>query len=223
LAGLKSVLGDTASAEKIYSKVIKDHPKQSGGYLMLARLFQSEDRLKESKEVLDSGLANSEDTSRLQFMRATELEVEGDFEGAIDIYANLYEQTPGSDLLANNLASLLSEHRSDEVSLDRAFTVSRRLRDSDFPPYQDTYGWVLYLRGDYEKALAVLTKAQAGLAENPVFQYHLGMTYLQLKQTEAAVPLLEAAIKTANENHLILPQIDSAKAELAKLQSGSAN
>ncbi len=223
LAGLKSVLGDVESAEKIYSKVIKEHPDQSGGYLMLARLFQSQDRLEESKAVLDSGLANSEDTSRLQFMRATELEVEGDFEGAIEIYADLYEQTPGSDLLANNLASLLSEHRSDEASLDRAFTVSRRLRDSEFPPYQDTYGWVLYLRGDYEKALAVLTKAQTGLAGNPVFQYHLGMTYLQLKQTEAAVPLLEAAVKTANENHMVLPQIDAAKAELAKLQSGSAN
>ncbi len=223
LGGLKTVAGQLEVAEEIYRKTIVDHPTKSGGYMLLARLLATQNRFEESQEVLGVGLEKSEDNSELQFIQATYLEADGDFEGAIEIYSRLYQQTPASDLLANNLASLLSEHRIDEASLDKAYTVSKRLRDSEFAPYQDTYGWILYLRGEYEKALAVLVLAQPSLGENPIFLYHLGMTQARLNHKAEAIQLLKAAISSAENAASDLPQIKIAKTELVKLESVSAN
>jgi tetratricopeptide (TPR) repeat protein len=216
-AGVKAVAGDAGSAETIYRRIISEHPAESGGYVMLAELLNGQDRRDEGLAVVEAGLKATADTQRLHFMRATSLEARGDFEGAIEIYSMLYEQSPGSELLANNLASLLSEHRSDKTSLERAYRVSRRLADSDFAPYQDTYGWILYLRGDYERALAALNLAGEGLGDNPVWLYHFGMTQLKLNNQTEARDALRRAVSGAEAIGLDLPQIEVARKELAAL------
>jgi tetratricopeptide (TPR) repeat protein len=95
--------------------------------------------------------------------------------------------------MANNLASLISTYREDQESLERAYTIARRLRGSDVPPFQDTYGWIAYRRGEYEEALAHLEPAAAALPEDPLVQYHLGMTYLALGRGEEALEFSCAA------------------------------
>ena len=221
LAGLLAVTDRADEAESLYRKVIDENPQKSGGYIMLARLLSSQNRAADSKAILDTGIAHSQDTERLLFMNAGYLEQTGDFDGAIEIYSQLFEQAPNSDLLANNLASLLSEHRTDKESLDKAFAVSKRLRDSDFPPFQDTYGWVLYLNGDYDRALAVFAQAETELGTNSIFMYHQGMTFSRVGQKDRAIILLKRAIETAEQSSLDLPQMDEARKELALLEQSS--
>ncbi len=223
LAGLMAVTNRAEDAESLYNQVIADNPQKSGGYIMLARLLSGQNRLDHSKAVLDAGLAHSEDKDRLLFMNAGFLEQMGDFDGAIAIYSQLFEQAPNSDLLANNLASLLSEHRTDKESLDKAFAVSKRLRDSDFPPYQDTYGWVLYLNGDFDRALAVFAKAEAELGTNPIFMYHQGMAFSRVGQKEQAIALLKRAIEISEQSTIDLPQMEEAKKALAVLEQSNTN
>jgi len=62
-------------------------------------------------------------------------------------------------VVANNLASLLTAHRTDDASLDRAYRIARRLRGIDVPAFQDTYGWIAHRRGDYAEALDYLRPA----------------------------------------------------------------
>jgi tetratricopeptide (TPR) repeat protein len=97
----------------------------------------------------------------------------GDFEGAIALYEQLYEMLPNAPVLANNLASLISTYRDDEESLERAYTIARRLRGTDLAPFQDTYGWIAYRRGEYQDALEHLEPAAAA-AEDPLVQYPSG-------------------------------------------------
>ena len=52
----------------------------------------------------------------------------------------LYAQNSGNPVIANNLSSLLSNYRKAPEDLQRASVIARRLKGSDFPPYQDTYG-----------------------------------------------------------------------------------
>ena len=64
-------------------------------------------------------------------MQASRLELDGDLEGAIALYERLYAMLPNEEVVANNLASLLSTAREDEASLARASVIARRLRDRD--------------------------------------------------------------------------------------------
>jgi tetratricopeptide (TPR) repeat protein len=92
---------------------------------------------------------------------------------------------PNQPVVANNLASLISTYRDDEASLERAYTIARRLRGTDVAPFQDTYGWIAYRKGEYQEALEHLEPAAAVLGDDPLVQYHLGMTYLALGQQDA--------------------------------------
>ena len=82
-------------------------------------------------------------------------------------------------IVANNLASLITTYRDDAESLERAWSIARRLRGSDVPAFQDTYGWIALRRGDIEDALAPLEPAAASLSNDPLVQFHLAVAYAE--------------------------------------------
>jgi len=75
--------------------------------------------------------------------------------------------------VANNLASLISSYKSDQPSLDRAWTVARRLNGTDVPAFADTYGWLAHLRGQSAEALPYMELAAKGLETDPMVQFHM--------------------------------------------------
>ncbi|MEM8751589.1 MAG: tetratricopeptide repeat protein, partial [Pseudomonadota bacterium] len=127
---------------------------------------------------------------------AMEHERRQDYDAAIAEYETLIESNPNSLVVVNNLASLLSDHYADEP--DRvafAASIAEPLRSSNLPNFQDTYGWLKYLNGEYEDALRSLIPAVDGLPNNAWVQYHAGMTYAALKQTREARQHLEKALE----------------------------
>ena len=84
------------------------------------------------------------------------------------------------------------------------------------PAFQDTYGWIAYRRGDLTEALANLEPAAAGLPNDPLVQFHLGMTYAALKRPEdAAAGAAPRAGKLAGDSPL--PQFQTARDTLTTL------
>lgn len=215
--------GNADVAEEIFTRMIETYPQQASSYIGLSRLMRRTDRPEEANEVVMAGIEKTLNPGRLMFDRASYLEAKGDIEGAIAIYEELYEANNTSEVLANNLASLLSEHRDDAESQEKAFAVAKRLRSSEVPAFQDTYGWLLYKRGEYERALVSLTKAangsngQDGLANHPLVQYHLGMTYLKLERRADAKEHLERALELAGGNLTRFPQLAGVKDEINKI------
>ncbi|HAD81458.1 MAG: hypothetical protein A2509_07365 [Candidatus Edwardsbacteria bacterium RIFOXYD12_FULL_50_11] len=59
--------------------------------------------------------------------------------------------------------------------------------------YLDTYGWVLYQKGDYNAALRELQKAFK-LAEDPTIQYHLGLALYRTGDLDGAIENLAASL-----------------------------
>ena len=117
---------------------------------------------------------------------------------------------------ANNFASFVADHRADDsASLERAFNAAKRLRASKVPQYQDTYGWLQYLRGDYNGALRSLIPVAEALPDNPWVRYHIGMTYAKLGKGAEARPHLEAALDLAGDGPF--PQADEIRAALMNL------
>jgi len=214
-AGLHMVAGDPAAAEAGYRAVIAQLPLAENPVRMLYSLLSSAGREAEATTLLDEGLARVPASTTLRWIKAGALEAAGDVEGAIAVYEALYAEDSSNVVVANNLASLITTHRSDPASLERAFTVARRLRGSDVPAFQDTYGWIEYRRGNLEEALTYLEPAAAGLPEDASAQYHLGMTYVGLNRPVEAREALTLALEIAGASPL--PQFEEARATLAAL------
>ncbi|MCB2135422.1 MAG: tetratricopeptide repeat protein [Rhodobacteraceae bacterium] len=193
-ASVRALTGDPAAAEATYRALLAEDPTRLPAWMSLFRLVAADPaRQSEVADLVEEALAHAPDSEDLQWAKAGILERGGDFDGAIAIYEALYQKNSANAIVANNLASLLSNHRSDPESLARAEVVARRLRDSGQPAFQDTYGWIAHLLGRHQDALGELEAAVAGLPKDPAVQYHLAMTYAALGRKGDALGRLQKA------------------------------
>jgi tetratricopeptide (TPR) repeat protein len=218
-ASVRALSGDAAGAEERYRKLLGEDKSRVAAWMALARTILADPkRLDEAHATIDQALAAVPDSGELKWAKAGFLERAGDIDGAIAIYEDLYKQNSANPVIANNLASLLSSRQTDPDSLARAEVIARRLRGSDMPPYQDTYGWIAYQRGNYADAAKELEKAVEGLGEDPQVRYHLAMTYLKLgRQPEALAQFNEvlARVEATDSRDFVA----SARQEKARLEA----
>ena len=208
-AGLHVLSGERDQAEEKYKEILAEYPANDAVIRALYSLLLAEGRQADARALVDEQIARNPNALNVRLIKAEILERDRDFEGAIAIYEQLYQENSSNMVVANNLASLISTHRDDAESLERAYAVARRLRGIEVPPLQDTYGWIEFRRGNFEEALTHLEPAAAGLPNDPLVQYHLGRTYLELKDFAKAREQLEKAIKLSGDTPL--PQIETAK------------
>ncbi len=214
---LETQLANPEAAEAAYREAISVTPDVIDGYQSLVGHLLRYGRNDEAIEAARAGLAKKPDVTRLRLTLALLLKEQGDIAGAIAEYETLYEQTPNSFVVANNLASMMIEVDQSPEQVERAFTLARRLRDADLPHYKNTYGWLLYLRGETEHAIRYLKSAAEALPTVMLAQYHLGLAYADLGLTDEARASLTKAIELGGDQDL--PEIAQAKEALAALPS----
>ncbi|MFZ3583328.1 tetratricopeptide repeat protein [Loktanella sp. DJP18] len=218
-ANLKAAEGNVAGAEDGLRDAIARLPEAEAPVQMLYNLLRGQDRTADASDVLTAALDRMPQAGTLAVMRAGELETAGDIEGAIAIYDDLYARNSGNVIVANNLASLIATHRDDPESLARAEAIARRLRSTDVPAFQDTYGWIAYRQDNLDEALTYLESAAAGLPDDPLVQFHLGMVYVALDRPADARPVLTRALEIAGDS--TLPQFATARETLAGLPAAT--
>jgi predicted Zn-dependent protease len=218
LSATRAAVGDLDGAEEGYRALVEVNKERPTVWLELSRVLMRKGDREAADAAIDEGLAAAPDNGNLLWAKATMLERDGDVDGAIDIYQGLYEQSSGALVVANNLASLLATYKTDPESLERAWTIARRLKDADNPALQDTYGWIAFRRGEVEEALPYLESAAKGLPRDPLVQMHLGMVYVALERNADALAQLQAAVEVAGPADT-RPQIEEAKAEIARLRT----
>ncbi len=219
MAGLRVLQGDFAAGEALYREIIAGAPELPQPHHALATLLAGTGQREAALAALDAGIEATGGDGELLFFKAGLLEVGGDFDGAIAIYEALYARDSASMLVANNLASLLTTHRADPESLERAFAIARRLRGSDVPHFQDTYGWIMHLRGDSAQALTYLEPAARVLGDNPLVQFHLGEALLAAGRPADARASFARAVDLAGPDST-LPQIAAARTRVAEIDAG---
>ncbi|MDX1365992.1 tetratricopeptide repeat protein [Pseudomonas sp.] len=200
LGELHVVNKDDAAATEVFQQVIDLLPEQAAGYINLANVNMRAGRIPEAEQVIERGLAKSPGNFELLMAQAGIFEVSGRFDEAITAYEALHKDYPGSDIAVNNLASLLSEHRSEQASWVRAYELALRFRRSDVPYFKDTLGWASYRLGKVEEGTLLIKDAARQLPEQPVFRYHLGMSYAALDKKEQAREELEKALELSQVN-----------------------
>jgi len=169
---------------------------------VLHGLLRQQGRDDEAQVLLEKTRAAAPGAMLPRLLLAEQAEQAGDVDGAIALYEEIYAGDSSNLVVANNLANLLITRADDEAALDRAHAITRRLRGTEEPAFQDTYGWIAYLREDYDTALEYLSAAAEALPEEPTVQYHLGMTYLALERPEEARAALQRTIQLAGDTPL---------------------
>ena len=112
-AGLHAVRGQVPEAEALYRAVLADAPGLVPAHQTWYAFLAGQGRAAEAAAALAAGLAAAPGDGELIFLEAGRREAAGDPEGALALYETLYARDPGSAVLANNLASLLTGLRRD--------------------------------------------------------------------------------------------------------------
>ncbi|WP_371170549.1 tetratricopeptide repeat protein [Aliiroseovarius sp. 2305UL8-7] len=180
-----------AEAEALFERILTDNDQSFEAWIALYRLQRAQGDKERAAVTLQNARATLPDNPELKWIEAGELEFAGDIDGAITIYEDLYATDSNNQIVANNLASLLADHREDTASLERAYKVARRLRGSEFAPFQDTYGWIAFRLQNYDEAVSHLEPAAAEMTSNATVQFHLAMAYAALNRKEDALAQFE--------------------------------
>lgn len=196
LMGQTQLAGNrTNDAERSFRKAIELQPNDASGYNALSDLYVRQRNFDAATAVLQSGLREQPASLNLRYAWAALLIQKGDPEGAIAQYEEILKTQPTALLAINNMVSLMLDFRADQPSIQRAMTLADNLKTATVPQFQDTYGWVLYKRGDFSTSVSVLEAAQAKLPKAASVHYHLGMSYAGTGQSDKA----EAQLRTALE------------------------
>ena len=207
--------GRIADAKDAFKQAIARTPKWWAPYGGLAnsQLAAKEDpaeaiaTLKNAKSVVDQ-------TEQLSEQLASLFESQGKTDEAIREYDDIIRRYPQSEVAANNLAMLLATYKKDPASLDRAKDLSARFATSPNPSYLDTYGWVLFKRGDAADSVPVLTRVVAKVPDAVLARYHLGMAQSLAGDNSDARDNLQRVVNSGAK----FSGMDDAKATLDKLR-----
>ncbi len=208
--------GKWESAEAELQKTLQLDPNLSNAYDLLVQTYLATNRLPQAVNQLQAQLSKTPNNASAIMTLALLYERTNDFPKARDAYERLISIDPNFISALNNLAYLYADRLND---LDKAYDLARKARElqRDDPAVADTFGWVLFKRGEYQQALAILQESAAKLPDSPEVQFHLGMTAYMTGQTDLARVALQKAARATKD----FPGKDESKRRLALLESGT--
>ncbi len=198
LGQLYANAGNFQGASDTYSEIIKAQPTNSEAYQQLSAVQYKAKQLAEAEKTIDQGLEIAPEDFGLQLAKASIYETTGRYDEAIKVYESMFIIRPDSEIVANNLASLLSDHRTDAANIDRAYEIAKALKDSHAPQFLDTYGWASFKAGKINEAEKALIAAIEKSPEGAIYHYHLGKLYMAKNDKPQAKQALQNAIKHAS-------------------------
>jgi tetratricopeptide (TPR) repeat protein len=127
-------------------------------------------------------------------------------------YDKAVELNPEDAGALNNFAYSLSERGKRLDDAERMSKKSLDIRPGE-ATFLDTYGWILYKKGDYEKARVFVKRAVdiAGANADGTLYDHLGNIYYKLNNREKAVENWKIAKERGADDQLIDKKISEAK------------
>ncbi|QEA12474.1 tetratricopeptide repeat protein [Comamonas flocculans] len=213
-ARLAAQSGDAAGAKQGFEEVLKRNPESAQAYLGLVGLLSDAGQFDEADALLVRALERMPGDFGLRLSRASLYEQRGKVDDALALYEKLNKERPNAEVVVNNLASLLTDARTDEASHKRAYELAQGLRSSNVPQFKDTFGWAAYRVGRYSEAATPLRDAAKAMPDLPVLHYHLGMNLLAQGNKTGAREALQHALDLATRG-APFAQADEAKKALA--------
>ena len=205
--------GQWDRAEAALLKARELDPNFLAAYELLISTYLAANKLPQAINQVESLLSKSPDNLRALMVLASLYERINESAKAQAAYEKVLSIKPDFPPVLNNLAYL---HAQRVGELDKAYDLAQRARalQPGDAAIADTLGWILYKRGDYKQALALLQESAQNLPNNPEIQFHLGMANYMMGRTEEAQTAFRQAASTAGD----FPGREEAKHQLSRLE-----
>lgn len=172
------------------------------GWLNLGVVYQMQDSLSLEIATFEEGLKhlrNLDDSIRVMFALAAALQRNTEFDGSVALFEKIIALSPNHAQSLNYLGYMLAEKK---IRLDYATDLIKHALEiaPDNGAYIDSYGWVLYQKGDYQNALKELLRACSGSIDDPTILEHVGDVYKAIGDTANARLYWEKALKGDSNN-----------------------
>jgi tetratricopeptide (TPR) repeat protein len=208
---------DWDRAEAALSKALQLEPNYPSAYELLISVYVATNKLPQAVSELQTLLSKQPDDTRALMTLAVIYDKQKDFLKARDAYERILAKNPEFVPALNNLAYLYADELNEP---DKAYELARKARELQGADASvaDTLGWVLYKKGDYQQAQALLQESIGKLPQNSASQFHLGMASYMMGQTEQARAAFQEALKSSAD----FAGKDEAQRRLALLGDDSA-
>ncbi len=206
-----------AKAEESLHKALELDPSSPSASDLLIGIYVATNRLGEAlKREEEIASAHPADAKALQSLGVM-YEKSGQIPKAVEAYEKLLAVNPESVVALNNLAAI---YAGQSGKTDKAVEMAKKahtLRSAD-PDISDTYGWLLYQKGDYQQALTLLQESSTGRqTKSAEGEFHLGMALAGMGQYDAARTHLHNAASAAED----FPHKSDISPRLALLEDSS--
>ena len=221
LATTLTLSGDMEGALEIYQDLADLYPDQHSFKVEIATLQTRMGQPDAARATIDEALDVAPNDPRVLWVKASHLEQDGDIDDAIAVYEGMYAQDSNNLIVANNLASLIATYRDDDESLELAWSIARRFRDSEIPAIQDTYGWIAHRQGESEEAVTYLQRAASVLTDDPIVQFHFAEALFATERLEDALTQYRFALSQAGVGDT-RPQMALARNRISEIEAALA-
>ncbi len=186
--------GNMSQAETNLLKTIDLQPESEMAYLVLGKLYFDTQQNQKALTDLNTVIGKNPKNSSALMLLATIYNQEKNYKSAAAAYEKLLAINPTFSQALNNLAYIYSEYLGQ---LDRAYELAQKARSllPNDPSTADTFGWILYRKGQFASATSLLQESANKLPSEPDVQFHLGMTYYMTEQEEPARTALNRALQ----------------------------
>ncbi len=139
----------------------------------LASFYGRQNRLGDAVALLSGAVARAPNDETLTFALATVLEKKGDWQKAVERVRVLLEADSKHAGALNFIGYTMAQHGGDLVEAERFIRLALDQRP-DSAAFLDSLGWVLFKKGDFDKATDALERAVDAGPEDATLFEHLG-------------------------------------------------
>jgi len=211
----QSQLNDNAGMLVSSTEALSVFPDQSVLYLFNGVALAADKQMEQAVKALLAGskLVVDDDSQLKEFYTrlADNYNTLKDYDESDKYFEKALKLDPMDPLVLNNYSYYLSLRKAN---LEKAETMSKLSNDlrPDQPSYLDTYGWILYVMGNYTGAKEWLQKAlDAGGSGNGTILEHMGDTLFKLGETTQALDYWNRAKQAGDASEKIEMKIRDKK------------
>jgi tetratricopeptide (TPR) repeat protein len=152
-------------------------------------------------------MKNPDDSVRLLFVMAAALEKKGSFDSSVTVFESILKIRPEHSQSLNYLAYMLAERG---VRLDYATELVQNALAiiPDNGAYIDSYGWILYKKGNFRGALEQMLRAYNYISNDATILEHLGDVYQALADSANARIFWKRALEIDPGNRAIKEKLE---------------
>ena len=185
---------DYVKAEQSFRKVLSLDSNNLNAYSFLGRLYIKQNSTDKAIREFENALKINPKSPQIWVIIGSIYEQQNNAQKAMQSYREALKIDPGFAVAANNLAWLMGETGGN---LEEAISLARLAKQKlpDAPNVSDTLGWTYYRSGAYRSAVEALKESVEKGPKNPVFHYHLGMSYFKMGDKANAKSSLAEALR----------------------------